>query len=91
MAFPTPNSEEYDDLLYTLQHVAVDRCTDLIGQVNAHSDVLDPDEPGDDAGRLLVAQLGLDGSEEEIEQTQHLISVISNIIVIRKARKNIHN
>jgi hypothetical protein len=91
MPFPIPNSDDYDDLLYTLQHMAVDRCTDLIGRVNAHADILDPDLEGDDAGKLLNAQLGLDGSEEEIEHTQALISVISNIIVIRRARLNIHN
>lgn len=91
MPFPIPNSDDYDDLLYTLQHMAVDRCTDLVGRVNAHSDILDPDEEEGTADRLLSAQLGLDGSEEEIEFTQTLISVISNIIVIRRARHAIHN
>ena len=90
MPFPIPNSDDYDDLLYTLQHMAVDRCTDLVGKVNAHADILDPDLEGDDAGRLLTAQLGLDGSEEEIDMTQNLISIISNIIVVRRARHNIH-
>lgn len=91
MPFPIPNSDDYDDLLYTLQHMAVDRCTDLIGRCNAHADILDPDIEDDDAGKLLNAQLGLDGSEDEIEQTQALISVISNIIVIRRARHTIHD
>lgn len=91
MPFPIPNSDDYDDLLYTLQHMAVDRCTDLVGRVNAHSDILDPEEEEGTADRLLSAQLGLDGSEEEIEHTQALISVISNIIVIRRARHAIHN
>lgn len=90
MPFPTPNSDDYDDLLYTLQHMAVDRCTDLVGRCNAHADILDPDVEGDDAGRLLTAQLGLDGSEEEIDLTQALITMISNIIVIRKARDTIY-
>lgn len=91
MPFPIPNSDDYDDLLYTLQHMAVDRCTDLVGRVNAHSDILDPEEEEGTADRLLSAQLGLDGSEDEIEFTQSLISVISNIIVIRRARHAIHN
>jgi hypothetical protein len=91
MPFPIPNSDDYDDLLYTLQHMAVDRCTDLVGRVNAHSDILDPDMDGDDASRLLNAQLGLDGSEDEIDMTQNLISIISNIIVIRRARHAIRN
>jgi hypothetical protein len=71
--------------------MAVDRCTDLVGRVNAHSDILDPDIDEGDADRLLSAQLGLDGSEDEIEMTQSLISIISNIIVIRRARHAIHN
>ena len=91
MPFPTPNSDEYDDLLYTLQHMAVDRCTDLVGHVNAHSDILDPSIDEGDADRLLTAQLGLDGSEEEIDLTQALITMLSNIIVIRKARHSILN
>jgi len=91
MPFPIPNSDDYDDLLYTLQHMAVDRCTDLVGKVNAHADILDPDLTGDDAGKLLNAQLGLDGSEDEIDMTQNLISIISNIIVVRRARHNIHS
>jgi len=91
MPFPIPNSDDYDDLLYTLQHMAVDRCTDLVGRCNAHADILDPDLEGDDAGKLLNAQLGLDGSEDEIEMTQNLISIISNIIVVRRARHAILN
>ena len=91
MPFPTPNSDEYDDLLYTLQHMAVDRCTDLVGHVNAHADILDPSIDEGAADRLLAAQLGLDGSEEEIDLTQALITMLSNIIVIRKARSSIIN
>lgn len=90
MPFPTPNSDDYDDLLYTLQHMAVDRCTDLVGRVNAHADILDPDNDDGEMDRLFTAQLGLDGSEEEIDLTQALITMISNIIVIRKARATIH-
>lgn len=90
MPFPIPNSDDYDDLLYTLQHMAVDRCTDLVGRCNAHADILDPDLEGDDASKLLNAQLGLDGSEDEIEMTQTLISIISNIIVVRRAREAIY-
>jgi hypothetical protein len=90
MPFPIPNSDDYDDLLYTLQHMAVDRCTDLVGRVNAHADILDPDVDDGEADRLLNAQLGLDGSEDEIEQTQALISIISNIICLRRARHAIH-
>ena len=91
MPFPIPNSDDYDDLLYTLQHMAVDRCTDLVGKCNAHADILDPDIEEGEADRLLNAQLGLDGSEDEIEMTQNLISIISNIIVIRRARHEIHS
>lgn len=90
MPFPIPNSDDYDDLLYTLQHMAVDRCTDLVGRCNAHADILDPDISEGEADRLLSAQLGLDGSEDEIEMTQQLISIISNIIVVRRARETIH-
>ena len=89
MPFPTPKSDEYDDLLYTLQHMAVDRCTDLVGTVNAHADILDPAIEDGPTDKLLAAQLGLDGSEDEIELTQALITLFSNIIVIRKARSSI--
>jgi hypothetical protein len=91
MPFPIPDSNDYDDLLYTLQHMAVDRCTDLVGRVNAHADILDPDITEGDASKLFNAQLGLEGSEDEIDQTQALISIISNVIVIRRARNAIHN
>lgn len=91
MPFPIPNSDDYDDLLYTLQHMAVDRCTDLVGRVNAHADILDSDSDDGEADKLLNAQLGLDGSEDEIEHTQALISIISNIICIRRARHAIHS
>ena len=91
MPSPTPKSDEYDDLLYTLQHMAVDRCTDLVGTVNAHADILDPGIEDGPADRLLAAQMGLDGSEEEIDLTQALITMLSNIIVIRKARNSIIN
>jgi hypothetical protein len=91
MPFPTPKADEYDDLLYTLQHMAVDRCTDLVGSVNAHADIMDPSCDDGEADQLLRAQLGLDGSEEEIDLTQALITMISNIIVIRKARHSIIN
>jgi len=89
MPFPTPKSDEYDDLLYTLQHMAVDRCTDLVGHVNAHADIMDPACDDGPADLLLKAQLGLDGSEDEIDLTQALITMLSNIIVIRKARSSI--
>jgi hypothetical protein len=70
--------------------MAVDRCTDLVGRVNAHADILDPENDVEDMDKLFNAQLGLDGSEEEIDLTQALITMISNIIVIRKARATIH-
>ena len=80
MPFPTPKSDEYDDLLYTLQHMAVDRCTDLVGTVNAHSDILDPAIEDGPADRLLAAQMGLDGSEEQIDLTQDLTKILNNIL-----------
>jgi hypothetical protein len=35
---------------------------------------------------LLLAQLGLDGAEEEAETTQDLVKVLSRIMIIRNAR-----
>jgi hypothetical protein len=40
---------------------------------------------------LLLAQLGLDGAEEEAETTQELVKVVSRIMIIRNARKIIQD
>jgi len=94
--FPSVNAPRYDDLLRELQLLSVDYCTELGGKINAHIDVLsmaDVDEDGNETptpdvhpAKLLRAQLGLEGAEDEAEMIQKLISVLSTIIVIRKAR-----
>lgn len=94
--FPPVSAPRYDDLLRELQLLSVDYCTELGGKINAHIDVLsmaDVDEDGNETptpdvhpAKLLRAQLGLDGAEDEVELIQKLISVLSNIIMIRKAR-----
>lgn len=94
--FPPVSASRYDDLLRELQLLSVDYCTELGGRINAHIDVLsvaDVDEDGTETPtpdvhptKLLRAQLGLEGAEDEVELIQKLISIISNIITIRKAR-----
>ena len=36
---------------------------------------------------LLLAQLGLDGAEEEAESTQDLVKIVSRIMIIRNSRE----
>ena len=40
---------------------------------------------------LLLAQLGVDGAEEEVEATQELVKVVSRIMIIRNARNIIQS
>jgi hypothetical protein len=40
--------------------------------------------------RLLIAQLGLDGAEEEVETTQELVKIVSRVMIIRRARNLIN-
>ena len=65
--------------------------------MEAHEDVLATHEEDLETGevtklpdvhpeQLLMAQLGLDGAEDEAEITQKMIQLVSRIMIIRNAR-----
>ena len=88
---------DYDAQLYELLHCGLDRLIDLGSRLEAHGDVLATHEINMETGeqkqlpdvhpeQLLVAQLGLDGAEEEVEVTQELVKTVSRIMIIRRSR-----
>jgi hypothetical protein len=97
MAWRSYIQGEYDDQLYKLIHCGLDRLIDLGSRLEAHEDVLATHEQDLETGKitklpdvhpedLLLAQLGLDGAEDEVEITQEMIKVVSRIMIIRNAR-----
>jgi hypothetical protein len=91
----------YEEQLYELLHCSLDRLIDLGSRLEAHGDVLATHEVNIDTGeeralpdvhpeRLLIAQLGLDGAEEEVEATQELVKIVSRLMIIRNARNLIN-
>lgn len=97
MSFEINELPDYDQLIYEVLHSSMDHLIDLGARCNAHSDVIDIDEDDlrdDDDGphplKVLRAQLGLNGAEEEVNHVQALISVTSNLLITRHARRVIH-
>ena len=97
MAYQLYKEDEYRGQLYDLLHCSLDRLIDLGSRLEAHSDVLATHEQDEETGEvtklpdvhpevLLMAQLGVDGAEEEIEATQELVKIVSRIMIIRNAR-----
>jgi hypothetical protein len=97
MAWKSYQEGEYDSSLYGLLHAGLDRLIDLGSRLEAHGDVLATHEqdvmtgemtrlPDVHPEKLLIAQLGLDGAEDEIEATQELVKVVSRIMIVRNAR-----
>lgn len=95
-------SSDYEDRLYELLHCSLDRLIDLGSRLEAHGDVLATHERDMETGELtrlpdvhpedlLIAQLGLDGAEEEIEATQELVKIVSRIMIIRNSREIIRS
>jgi hypothetical protein len=82
----TPNPQDYDALVYTLLHEAMDRLIELAAVVTSHSDILDEEVEQGSAEHLLRAQMGIENGEEEIDLTQKLIHTTSNILIQRRAR-----
>ena len=72
MANQLYTEDEYKEQLYDLLHCSLDRLIDLGSRLEAIA--------------LLMAQLGVDGAEEEIEATQELVKIVSRIMIIRNAR-----
>ncbi len=82
----TPDPQDYDALVYTLLHEAMDRLIEIAAIVNSHSDILDEEVEQGSVEHLLRAQMGLENGEQEIELTQALLSTLSNILIQRRAR-----
>jgi len=102
MAYQLYNEESYEAKLYDLLHCSLDRLIDLGSRLEAHGDVLATHEQDIQTGvlvklpdvhpeELLIAQLGVDGAEEEIESTQELVKIVSRIMIIRNARSIIQS
>jgi hypothetical protein len=97
MAYQLYKEDEYKRQLYDLLHCSLDRLIDLGSRLEAHGDVLATHEQNEETGEvtklpdvhpevLLMAQLGVDGAEEEVEATQELVKIVSRIMIIRNAR-----
>jgi hypothetical protein len=97
MGWKSYTQDDYEAQLYELLHCSLDRLVDLGSRLEAHGDVLATHEQDTETGEmtklpdvhpetLLLAQLGLDGAEEEAETTQDLVKVLSRIMIIRNAR-----
>ena len=97
MAWKSYETINYDERLYELLHCSLDRLIDLGSRMEAHEDVLATHEEDLETGevtklpdvhpeQLLMAQLGLDGAEDEAENTQKMIQLVSRIMIIRNAR-----
>jgi hypothetical protein len=96
MAFTLKDLPDYDALAYELLHCSMDHLIDLGARCNAHSDVLDADDtdPDDEQPspiRVLKAQLGLNGAEDEVQEIQRLIQILSAILITRHTRRVIHH
>ena len=102
MAYQQYREAEYETQLYDLLHCSLDRLIDLGSRLEAHGDVLATHEQDEETGEvtklpdvhpeeLLLAQLGVDGAEEEIESTQELVKIVSRIMIIRNARNIIQS
>ena len=102
MAYQQYQESKYEIQLYELLHCSLDRLIDLGSRLEAHGDVLATHEQDEETGEvtklpdvhpedLLLAQLGVDGAEEEIEATQELVKLISRVMIIRNARNIIQS
>ena len=96
MAYSPPNQQQYEDSLHVLLHMSVDQLIDMGAHLNLHSDILSTHEIDEDGNttelpdvhpeRLMRAQLGIEGAEEELDSTQTLIKCLSSILITRRVR-----
>lgn len=99
MSFNITNLPDYDQLCYELMHTSLDHVIDLAARCNAHSDVLaietdDDDDPANEGPhpiKVLRAQLGIEGADEEVQHVSQLIHLLSNLLICRHSRRVIHN
>jgi hypothetical protein len=95
MAFVLSELPDYDSLLYELLHESMDHLIDLGARCNAHEDVLSADEKDDEDDqpspiKVLKAQLNLNGAEDEVQEVQALIQILSQVLVTRHTRRVVH-
>lgn len=101
MAFQPPSSPEYENTLYGILHSALDQLIHIGSLMEAHSDILATHEVDDEGNmeklpdvhpeRLLLAQMNLEGVEDEAEATQDLVRTVSRILIVRRSRQIIQN
>lgn len=96
MAFNLSKLPDYDQLVYELLHSSMDHLIDLGARCNAHGDVLSADEDDDEDDqpspiRVLKAQLQLDGAEDEVQEIQALIQILSQVLITRHTRRVVHH
>lgn len=97
MAYSPPNQQQYEECLYNLLHLSLDQLIDIGAHLNLHSDILSTHEVDDEGvttelpdvhpERLLRAQMGIEGAEEEMDSTQSLIKYVSSILITRRVRQ----
>lgn len=97
MAYSVPNQQKYEEHIHTLMHMALDQLIDIGAKLNLHADVLSTHEVDEDGNmeelpdvhpeRLLRAQMGLEGAEDEINTTQELVKSLSHILITRRMRQ----
>lgn len=97
MSFNITNLPDYDQLCYELMHTSLDHVIELAARCNAHSDVLaieaddDPADEGPHPIKVLRAQLGLEGADEEVQHVSQLIHLLTNLLICRHSRRVIHD
>ena len=97
MAYSVPNQQKYEETIHDLMHMALDQLIDIGAKLNLHADVLSTHEVDEDGNmeelpdvhpeRLLRAQMGLEGAEDEINTTQELVKSLSHILITRRMRQ----
>lgn len=97
MAYCPPNPPKYEEAIHELMHMALDQLIDLGAKLNLHADILSTHEMDEEGNmeelpdvhpeRLLRAQMGIEGAEEEINTTQELVKNLSHILITRRMRQ----
>jgi hypothetical protein len=82
-----PNTP-FDCIIHDALHTVLDRMLAAGSNIEAHADVLDPDEEDqpNPAATLLRAQLGVQGGEDEIHMLNDLTKILSALLIIRQSR-----
>ena len=97
MAYCPPNPPKYEEIIYELMHMGLDQLIDLGAKLNLHADILSTHEMDEEGNmeklpdvhpeRLLRAQMGIEGAEDEINTTQEMVKNLSHILITRRMRQ----